>query len=444
MHSTSCVALALVLLFGARAAAASPSDDCRVGAYRSTNGEVLDIAPSSDQKLRWRRFDGTTGLLTEGRDGTWSSTAGWTARPDGLRARFDCDRGTLRLGARGARRIAFDVTETTFAARDISLAGRLVLPAGRERVPIVVLLHGSEDSSARDWDYLQRLLPAAGVGAFVYDKRGTGASGGTYTQDFELLAEDAVAALREARRLAGTRVGRIGYQGPSQGGWVAPLAARRSSPDFVTVVFGLAVTVIDEDLEAIELEMRLMGHGAETIAQAQDIARALHVVFASGFTQGFAEFDAVRARYRNQPWYADVRGNATRFFIGMSEAELRAAGPKFAWNTPLRYDPMPTLRALDVPQLWVLGEDDLDAPSAATARRLRTLIDVGHPITLALYPGAEHGMTEFELAEDGTRIATRYSEGYFGMLRDFARDGKLAARPGRAQVTRPRAQPTLR
>jgi hypothetical protein len=42
------------------------------------------------------------------------------------------------------------------------------------------------------------------------------------TQDFSVLANDAVAAMREARRLAGARAGRVGYLDTSQGGWVAP------------------------------------------------------------------------------------------------------------------------------------------------------------------------------------------------------------------------------
>jgi pimeloyl-ACP methyl ester carboxylesterase len=64
---------------------------------------------------------------------------------------------------------------------------------------LIVLIHGSEDDSAIRFHQLQRLLPAEGVGVFVYDKRGTGFSGGTYTQDFDLLAGDAVVAMRYAQ-----------------------------------------------------------------------------------------------------------------------------------------------------------------------------------------------------------------------------------------------------
>jgi uncharacterized protein len=108
------------------------------------------------------------------------------------------------------QRIPFLVTETTFESHGVKLAGRLVLPPGSAPVPITVLVHGAEHDSARVNNFLQRLLPAQGIGTFVYDKRGTGGSGGEYSQDFSLLADDAVAAMREARRLAGARTGRIG------------------------------------------------------------------------------------------------------------------------------------------------------------------------------------------------------------------------------------------
>src|ERR1700737_1831430 len=43
-------------------------------------------------------------------------------------------------------------------------------------------------------------------------------------------------------------------------GWVAPIAANREHVDFVIVCFGLAVSVIDEDQQEVEIEMREKGH----------------------------------------------------------------------------------------------------------------------------------------------------------------------------------------
>ena len=205
-------------------------DDCQIGTYRFPNGEIVDIARSEGDTFRWRKFDGATGVLQKKKDGLWTSALGWTNRPDGHTASFTgCETGEIEFDGKKAYRVPFHVTDTVFEGRDgIKLAGRLVLPKGDNAVPIVVFVHGAERESARDSYALQRLLPAEDIGTFVYDKRGTGGSEGTYTQNFETLADDAVAAMREAKRIAGRRCARIGYQGGSQGGWVAPLAATRA------------------------------------------------------------------------------------------------------------------------------------------------------------------------------------------------------------------------
>jgi uncharacterized protein len=370
------------------------ADDCQIGAYRFSDGEIVDIARSEGDTFRWRKFDGTTGVLHKKQDGSWTSTLGWTDHPDGHTASFThCATGEIEFDGKKAHLVPFDVTDTEFEGRGgIKLAGRLVLPKGNERIPIVVLVHGAERESARDSYALQRLLPAENIGVFVYDKRGTGGSAGKYTQDFDTLADDAVAAMREAKRIAGTRCARIGYQGGSQGGWVAPLAATRAAVDFVIVSFGLAVSVIDEDQQEVALEMRLKGHTQEEISKALEVASAAEAVFESNFTKDFELFDSVRAKYRNEPWYKDLHGNYTHFILPYTAAEAREKFKDSLPGTPFRYDPMPTLRAVKTPQLWILGEDDLEAPSAETSRRLRTLIVEGKPITLALFPHAEHGI----------------------------------------------------
>lgn len=417
--------------------------DCHIGAYRLSDGAVVDVASSAGDTLRWRRFDGTTGALHRAGTGTWTSTSGWTDRGDGKSVSFgECDKGSIEFDGVRGQRVNFDVNETTFHDRDVALAGRLVLPLGSNKVPVVVLVHGSEQDSALDLNFLQRLLPASGVGAFVYDKRGTGHSAGTYTQDFSLLADDAVAAMREARRLAGSRLTRIGYHGGSQGGWVAPIAANRARVDFVIVAFGLAVSVIDEDQQEVAIEMREKGHSPAEIAQALEVARAAEAVIASHFTAGFTELEAERAKYRRAPWYKDLHGNYTYLLLPYSKAQLRELGrTELSWTrtTPFHYDPMPTLRAATVPQLWILGGEDYEAPSAETMRRIKTLIAADGPFTLAYYPNAEHGMTLFDVSADGTRISTRYAPGYFKLIRDFARDGQLPDTYGDAELAKPHA-----
>ncbi len=419
---------------------------CPASAWRLNDGTVIDIGSvDSDGSRRWRKFDGTTGRLTATVDDIWMSSLGWTGRADGKSvALANCQTGVIRFDGVEARHVELDVQETTFKVKDADLKGRLVMPKkpdkGTDKVPIVVLLHGSEDWSAADFNQLQRLLPAMGVGAFVFDKRGTGKSGGKYTQDYGLLADDAVAAMKEARRLAGARADRVGYYGPSQGGWVAPMAANRSKVDFVIVGFGLAVSPLEENRQEIRLEMTQRGHSAADIDKALEVAKAGETIVTSNLKDGFDEFDAARAKYRKEPWYADLHGNYTYMLLPLDKPTIQASPERFVLGTLWKYDPMPALRASKTPQLWILGEDDLQAPSADTGAKIAALGQAGKPFTLAVFPRAMHGVYEYETTASGDQVSTRNPDGFFVMLRDYAMNGALKGQYGQAAITRPKGR----
>jgi len=428
-----------LLLLLAVPAAAGAAKDCYSGTYRLDDGGTVDIVPSDGGTLRWLTFTGERGLLHPHANGVWTSTYGWTDRPDGKTVSFvGCRTGQIVLGKVPGKRIDFDVRNTTFMSDGVKLVGRVVLPKASGKVPVVVLVHGAEHDSALDTYPLQRLFPAHGIGAFVFDKRGTGVSGGTYTQDFNVLAGDAIAAMKEAKRLAGARLGRIGYQGGSEGGWVVPLAANRTPVDFAIVSFGLAVTVLEEDQEGVTLDMHFHHHSAADTAKALELARAGEHVIETGGKEGYQAFDALRRKYKSEPWYKDVHGDFVFFILPLDQKQIIDAIAEFGFQTtPFRYEPMPALRASTTPQLWVLGGNDLEAPSAETARRIKSLIAEDKDYTLAVYPGAQHGMTEFELNAKGERVDTRFAPGYFQMMADFIRYGQIDGPYGDAEITQP-------
>jgi pimeloyl-ACP methyl ester carboxylesterase len=441
MKSLACPVLCGLSLLFAAPAFADTAKNCHIGSYRLGDGAAVDIAPRDDETLRWRLFTGETGEIHPQKDGTWTSTYGWTSRPDGKIVAFsDCAKGEITFGNESGRRIAFDVRNTTLQSGGVKLVGRLVMPEGEGKVPVVVLVHGSEKDSALDSYALQRMFPAEGIGAFVYDKRGTGSSAGVYTQDFNVLANDAVTAMKEAKRLAGARAGRVGYQGGSEGGWVVPLAVNRAAVDFAIVGFGLAVTVLQEDQESVALDMHFHHHSAADTKKALELARAGERVIETGGKEGYDAFDALRRKCRSEPWYKDVHGDFLFFVLPLNKAQIDEQARKLLFHTPFRYEPMPALRASTTPQLWILGSDDLEAPSAETSARIKSLIAEGRDYTLAVYPGAEHGITEYELDAKGERVSTRYAPGYFRMMADFIRNGHIVDKYGNAVITKPHAR----
>lgn len=402
------------------------SGACEVGSYVLASGDYVDIAPTSGPELRWRMMDGTTGALTKGADAVWTSTMGWTDRADGKRASFNCAHGAISFDGVVGKRIDFDVVETRFEVEGAQLAGRLIMPEGARPVPVAVLIHGAEPTSARETYALQRMFPAAGIGAFVYDKRGTGGSSGEYTHNYLTLAADAISAAHEARRLGGERVSRIGYQAGSQGGWVAPLAAKIESVDFIIVGFGLAVSPLRAERELIALDMGRNGFGPDIVKKAMEVADAVDAVVVSNFQAGYDQLEAVRSKYEKEPWFGYLQGSITAMLLDTPPETMSIEGPKLVPSIPFHYDPMPVLRNLGIPQLWVLGGDDVVAPAPETSRRLTALAKSGEPITTAIFPGADHGIYQYEIGADGRRVSTRAPAGYFKMMRDFILEGRLA------------------
>ncbi|WP_417471903.1 alpha/beta hydrolase family protein [Luteimonas mephitis] len=403
---------------------------CHVGTYQlEDGGGIVAIgAVSEASQLRWRRIDGRTGLLRRDGDGAWTSTLGWTDRADGVAVGFGrCGEQRISFESHAGKRLTFDVTDTTFEGNGVTLRGRLVLPEGDGRVPVVVEVHGSESYSAVDLNYMQQLFPAQGVGVFVYDKRGTGQSTGSYTQDFQLLADDAKAALLEARRLAGERAGRIGFHGASQGGWVAPLAASTApAAQFVLVAYGMATDPLAEDRDQVMLDLRKAGYGDDVLARAREVTEATASVVASRGARGWEQLDVVRAKYAGEPWWPAMQGEFTGMVAHHTRAEVEAIAPTVEVGTSWDYDPMPVLRALAIPQLWIIAGADSEAPPEETMRRLQALAAEGRPITTQVFPGTDHGIVAFETGADGERMETGYADGYFRMMADWLRDGRLA------------------
>ena len=89
----------------------------------------------------------------------------------------------------------------------------------------------------------------------AYDKRGIGESTGVYpgasptAEAIDVLARDAAAAARFLARQPGIDPRRVGLAGQSQAGWIAPLAAiRERAIRFLVLFSGPAVTADENDL----------------------------------------------------------------------------------------------------------------------------------------------------------------------------------------------------
>lgn len=187
-----------------------------------------------------------------------------------------------------------------------------------------------------------------GIAALVYDKRGVGRSGGEYEdkqsvseKNISLLADDAAAALNVLREHHRTKDVPLGLAGISQAGWIVPVAAEKSDVvDFMVLWSGPVCKVSEEDI----------------------------------FSKYTADHDGDGEK---PPSYDEA---------------LKARKTKYIWPDFLGKDsdPIESLAKLDIPGLWIFGENDGSVPVDLSVRRLKTLIDRGHDYDYVLFSGLGH------------------------------------------------------
>lgn len=417
--------IAGIVLFAALAASpAAARTDCQPGTYRARDGNFVVLVSSHAPATPGIRY-----LFRDGRRGA-ASDAG---------APLACDADAVVVDGKAWPRIAFRETPVTFDSLQTKLTGMLIEPPGDDpQRPLVVMVHGSERTSPIGGIY-GYAMAAQGLSVFVYDKRGTGASDGDYTQNFELLAEDAARALDAARRTAAGRLGRAGFFGGSQGGWVAPRAATLTKADFVAIGFGLVASPIEEDREQMISEVRAANLGSDAETLVNRLSKATAGLLLSNFKQGYDELDAVRAEMAMRPWAATIEGEYSGAMARLPDADLRRIGRARFDNLELiwDYDAVAVLKKLDTPLLWVLAGEDREAPIETTRGALMGLAKAGKPVDVYLFPDTDHGMFEFTTNPDGSRSVTRITDGYLKLLGDWIK-GDVRGAYGRAEHLTPR------
>jgi uncharacterized protein len=395
---------------------------CEQGAYVSDRGDFVVVVPMPAPAMSGQRY-----LFRDGRRGS----------TDDANAPLTCVDGAVEIktgtGTERWKERPLTTSDTRFRSVETELAGRLIEPQGEEKRPLVVMVHGSERTSALNSVYAYALA-AQGISVFVYDKRGTGSSEGEYTQNFELLAADAAAAFAQAKSMAGSRISRAGYFGGSQGGWVAPLAATHSAAEFVAIGFGLVASPIEEDREQMVSEARALGLDAHAFELIDALSAATARLVLSDFEQGYDELDKVRNELSRQPWSQQIHGEYSGQILRLSDDELRRLGRARFDNVELiwDYDSIGALERVNVPVLWVLAGEDREAPIETTRAALLQLKNAGKPIDVYLFPDTDHGMMEFVTHPDGSRSITRITDGYLRLLGDWIK-GQVAGKYGRGQ-----------
>lgn len=224
----------------------------------------------------------------------------------------------------------------SFNNRGAHLVGTLYIPDRHGKVPGMVFLPGSGGVPRHFYRSYATHFAQAGYAVLLYDKRGVGDSSGVREgkgilgghKDMGLLASDAAAALALLAARPEVRTDALGIAGVSEGGLIAPQAAAINGH----VAFMLNLT-----------------SPTTTLFQGMKFQNASH----NGGEQQLAEAER---------WFGKD------------------------------YDPMPSLRALGVPGLWLMADGDTMIPNRASIRNLDSLRKLGKPYEYRVIPGAWHGL----------------------------------------------------
>jgi pimeloyl-ACP methyl ester carboxylesterase len=376
--------------------------------------DPLVITASGTDAVRYRnlRTGESRRLVPSAQE--WVVGTGWGGDSEAKLIRIALEAGELtwQEGRETYRASKIPIHEVPLAFRsnDVTLRGKLLLPDCDGPHPAVVIVHGSGRESAVQTYAEPWAFAANGIAAFVFDKRGTGSSEGTFTMDFSVLADDVVQAVHALRSSGRVDPNRIGLAGYSQGGWVAPLAASRTNIAFLLVAYGMIDSPAAEDRAETLDALRRRGFDEEQLARADEVISAVHRIMASGFREGWSEFSSLKRRYRAEPWWCKMDGFSAAFIRYPRWVLTTFGKSRFPPGLPLHHHSADILGQLNVPMLWLVAGADREAPPAAT---LAWLEQNHRPnIFWKVYPDADHGMLQF-VEQQGERIYTRIVPSYY-------------------------------
>jgi uncharacterized protein len=375
---------------------------CHLGSHSLPNRRAITITGSAGEPkaLQFTLSDGRFGRLNEAAPGVYTANR--------FRVEFaPCPEGRLRLTqnnqVESANALNLPVQETRFTSDGIELHGKLVMPINGRASAIAVWIEGSNNNPSTDDSVWQYELARRGVGVFVYDKRGTGASSGTMTSDFDIRARDTAAAVRAVRRLA-PNVRRVGVVGASQGGWVAPLTATYAQIDFMVAAFAMAEGPIAQDRAVVELQLRQAGYGDAELSLARSLTTITERIVRSEFTEGFEELEQFKIAHSGAPWMAAIQPRSfTGLFVRFSSDQIRTNGRALSQGLSFGFEPRPILEGIATRQLWLLAGNDQQAPSEGTQRVLNEIQHRRRNISVVVFPRADHGLIEQVDSPEGRR-----------------------------------------
>jgi len=298
--------------------------------------------------------------------------------------------GGARIGRKSDRLLE---EEITFRNGDATLAGLLIRPReAKEPLPGVVVVWGSGRQNRYGFSalpyYRAVWLARRGFATLIYDKRGIGASGGSYEKiTTDLLAGDMTAAVDFLAARPEVDRERVGLLVHSQSGIYAPQTMQMTGNAAFAVV--IAATVVNGEIQEIvrtEQQLKADGWPQEDVddAVATQILKFYYAVHRIGW-------DAYVSAYRrvvDKPWFESV--------IGSTIDKDRHSWD--FWKNGNGYEPSEDWAKATAPVLYLTGDRDTINPVEESLAALAASFQGARAslLTIKRYERAEHSLFEAE------------------------------------------------
>lgn len=406
----------------------TPGTPLGIAITLTAGGGTLDVPlqgvadlPLADVQVDGTRFTASVPDLAAAFDGTLSADGASIAgdyTQAGRSLPFRVDRGTVAPVARPQDPrppLPYRSEDVRYPSGGTGLAGTVTLPEGPGPFAAVVMLTGS---GAQDRDealaghrpflVLADALTRAGYAVLRSDDRGVGGSDGDYAQaTYADLAADALAGVSYLATRPEVDAARIGLFGHSEGGSVAPLAARQAPGSVAFAVLMAGPAVSGEDVLVRQNELLLAQAGSPTEQVEAQVAFLRELVALLRAEDDDRARDLARSRVAEQAAALPAEQRPTPEQV---EAQVVALTSPVV-RALVTHDPAAALAELSVPVLAFYGGKDLQVPAEQSEPRAVALL-VGNPdATVLTLPGLNHLMqpagtgSPTEYAAIGTTVA---------------------------------------
>jgi dienelactone hydrolase len=305
---------------------------------------------------------------------------------------------------------AYKVEEITAKTPDHSLAGVLLMPADRKKHPVVIVVPGSQGLNRDEntpYEEINSFINNK-VGLLIYDKPGTGQSGGNWqNSSFEDLAEDVLAFVKELKSRDDVDHSKIGAWGFSQGATIAPLAASMSKDiSFLIMQSGGGIGPARAEINQQVARMQAQKFSDTAINEAVEF---MQLQFRAVNNTG--SWDTLQARIpeaKTKRW--------SNFAFGMLPKEHWM----WTWWKPVvDFNPVVSLEKIKIPVMVIFGKADPLVPKDSMDVMIATITGAlkkagNNSVTVKTFENASH-----EIFVQNEKKEWKLAEGYDETLKRF-------------------------